>query len=160
VANPCDTQPCSADPPAAFLSGASGEVRLDQGSSCWRSPAPNAQGQFIGRCLDTINREPDALLVVQAGETLTLRFAALTPTDVSLQHDNQTTPLAASNPVRFQVGPAVGIQSSGVQVVGFFTRWLQGDASYGVRLDVRPATAQPGTAPPARPGTGPLSLTG
>ena len=151
VPNPCTGQPCTAEPPDAFLSGSGGEVRLDTGSSCWRSPTANADGTTIARCVDVTARAPVARLVVQAGETLTLRFSALVPTEVDLQHDNQTTPLAAGNPVRFRVDLPVGIDD-----VGFFTRWLQGDAGYGVRLDIRSAAG----APPATPAAGPIRLTG
>jgi hypothetical protein len=150
VANPCTGQVCTAEPPAAFLSGTNGEVRLDRGGYCWRSPTPDAQGVFTALCVDTVPRLPDAVLVVQAGEELTLRFGAMAPTEVSLERDDQSTPLSPGNPVRFRADlPA------GVQVVRFFTRWLQGDASYGVRLDVRAA------APPAAPRTGgAIALTG
>src|SRR4051812_21780034 len=76
--HPCTLQPCTAQPPQAFLSGSGGEVRLDQGSSCWSSP-PDAEGRFSSVCADATARVPDALLVVRAGETLSLRFSALTP---------------------------------------------------------------------------------
>ena len=106
----------------------------------------------MGICLDRLAFEPDAVLVVQQGETLTLRFSAMTPTEVHLQRGDQSTPLIASNPVRFTADFPAGSS----HVVSFFTRWLQGDASYVVRLNVRAAGA-----PPATPRTAAnLTLTG
>lgn len=134
-AHPCTGQVCTESPPAAFLSGRNGEVALDRGSFCWMSPTPNG----VGRCVDVFHREPEAQLVVQAGEPLTLRFGALSPTAVSLQRENSSTPLTAGNPVRFVADLPVGSH-----VIGFFTRWVQGDASYGVRLIVRRATTPTG----------------
>ncbi|MGH9264566.1 MAG: hypothetical protein ACRD1D_07735 [Acidimicrobiales bacterium] len=137
IVDPCRTEPCTADPPPAFLSGVNGEVALDQGSYCWRGAAPDARGLIIGRCVDMIfDDDPDAELIVQAGETLTLRFGALTPTEVILRRDDVSRALVAGNPLRFVADLPVGSY-----VVGFFTRWTQGDASYGVRLVVRAATS-------------------
>ena len=112
-------------------------MALDPGSFCWRNPAPNSQGLFGALCADRLAFEPTATLAVAVGETLTLRFSALTPTEVVLQRDEQSTPLTAGNPTRFTVDLPIGVHT-----VGFFTRWLQGDASYYLRLDVRAAAAQ------------------
>ena len=150
LANPCVGQPCTARPPDAFVAGVNGEVRLDGGSFCWSSPAPDANGNFVGLCADTLLRDPDAVLVVRAGETLTLRFAtAMSPTFVQLERGGQTTALTPGNPVRFGADLPVGSH-----VVRFFTRWLQGDMSYNVRLDVR------ATGAPATPTRGRIALTG
>ena len=135
VPNPCAGRVCTDAPPPAFLAGVNGEVRLDDGSYCWQVPSPTVPGGFTGLCLDKIAKVPDALLRVQAGETLTLRFgAAMTPTVVTLELGTQQAPLAAGNPVRFVADLPVGIHE-----VRVFTRWPQGDASYTVRLDVRAA---------------------
>lgn len=149
--DPCAGQPCTAQPPDAFVAGVNGEVRLDRGSSCWRSPGPDANGNFVALCSDVFPRDPDAVLIVRAGETLTLRFAtAMSPTFVQLERGGQTTALTPGNPVRFGADLPVGSH-----VVRFFTRWLQGDMSYSVRLDVRAAGA-----PPATPTRGNIALTG
>jgi hypothetical protein len=116
-------------------------VRLDRGRSCWRSPAPDAQGNVVGICADVFDHVPEALLVARAGETLSLRFdTTMVPTFVQLDRGGQTTVLTAGNPTRFAADLPVGVHS-----VHFFTRWLQGDASYSVRLDVRaaPPASQP-----------------
>ncbi|HEV2759483.1 MAG TPA: hypothetical protein VGV86_07960 [Acidimicrobiales bacterium] len=148
--NPCAGQPCTPQPPDAFVSGVNGEVRLDRGSSCWRSPSPDANGGFVGLCVDVLLRDPDAVLVVRAGETLTLRFAtAMSPTFVQLERGGQTTALTPGNPVRFGADLPVGSH-----VVRFFTRWLQGDMGHSVRLDVRAAGG------PATPTRGNIALTG
>ena len=147
--NPCAGRQCTENPPAAFLAGVNGEVRLDEGSYCWSSPTPNAQGQFSARCVDKIARTPDAVLRVRAGEHLTLRFAAMAPTEVSLERNGQSRALTAGNPVRFVADLPVGVHE-----VRFFTKWAQGSASHAVRLDVRAAT----TAPTSDPR--PLALTG
>ncbi len=144
--NPCAGQPCTARPPDAFVAGFNGEVRLDNGSFCWRNPVPDG----VGLCADSPLRDPDAVLVVRAGETLALRFAtAMSPTFVQLERGGQTTALTPGNPVRFGADLPVGSH-----VVRFFTRWLQGDMSYSVRLDVRAAGA------PATPTRGNIALTG
>ena len=137
VVNPCDGQPCTAEPPRAVLSGTHGEVALDRGSYCWRGPDVDANGNIIVGCVDIVASEPDAELVVQAGETLSLRFGSMTPSEVSMQRDETSTSLDAGNPVRF-----VADLPAGSHVVSFLTRWSQGDASYRVRLVVR-ATARP-----------------
>ena len=148
--NPCTGQPCTAQPPDAFVAGVNGEVRLDRGSFCWSSWVPDANGNFGALCATVELRDPDAVLVVRAGETLTLRFAtAMSPTFVQLARGEQTTALTAGNPVRFGADLPVGSH-----VVRFFTRWLQGDMSYSVRLDVR------ATGAPATPTRGNIALTG
>lgn len=90
-------------------------------------------------------------LVVRAGETLTLRFAtAVAPTSVSLNRGGEPNrSLPATNPTTFQVDMAPGFFSG-----AFFTHWIQGDATYRVRLDARAAT-RPDAQDPR-----PLSLTG
>jgi len=149
--NPCAGQPCTERPPDAFLAGANGEVRLDRESFCWTDPTPNAQGFLRTVCGDVLARDPDARLAVTPGETLTLRFAtAATPTQVILERDDTGRDLTPGNPVRFTVDFPAGSSP----IVRFFTRWLQGDMSYAVRLDVR------STAPPANPRRGVVSLTG
>ena len=146
LANPCVGQPCTARPPDAFLSGVNGEVRLDGGSSCWSSPVPDG----VGVCIDVLAREPDAVLVVRAGETLTLRFAtAMSPTFVRLERGGQPTALTPGNPVRFGADLPVGSH-----VVHISTGWLQGDMHYSVRLEVR------ATGAPATPSRGRIALTG
>jgi hypothetical protein len=139
IANPCTGRVCTAEPPAAFLAGSRGEVALDRGSYCWQTFTPGG----FGLCADRAASEPNARLVVTSGETVTLRFSAMTPTEVVLVRANTSTPLTAGNPVRFVMSLPVGVHT-----VGFFTRWVQGDASYGVRLDVRAAS------------TGRIALTG
>ena len=147
--NPCAGRQCTETPPAAFLAGVNGEVQLDEGGYCWSSPGPNAQGQFSARCVDKIAKTPDAVLRVRAGETLTLRFAAMAPTEVSLETNGQSWALTAGNPVRFVADLPVGVHE-----VRFFTKWAQGSASHAVRLDVRAATTAPTSGPR------PLALTG
>ena len=143
IANPCTGQVCTAEPPAAFLAGSRGEVALERGSYCWQTFTPNPQGLVGGLCADRAAFDPDARLVVASGETLSLRFSAMTPTQILLQRGETSTPLTAGNPARFVVNLPIGVHT-----VAFFTRWLQGDASYYVRLDVRAAS------------TGRIALTG
>jgi hypothetical protein len=149
VPNPCTGQVCTESPPPAFLAGINGEVRLDEGSYCWRKPAADAHGNLIASCVDTFMPTTPPVLVVQPGETVTLRFGSMTPTYVQRDEATNTVVLPPGNPVRFTVDLAPGVHT-----VGFFTRWLQGDASYGVRLDVR-APGPPTTQQPR-----PLALTG
>ena len=147
--HPCAGRPCTDHPPAALLSGVNGEVRLDQGSACWTRPNPDLPGGFVTLCADVFDRAPEALLVVRAGETLSLRFeTALSPTFVQLDRGGQSTQLTPANPARFVADLPVG-----VHVSHFFTRWSQGDASFSVRLDVRAAST---SASDPRP----LALTG
>jgi hypothetical protein len=114
-------------------------VRLDRGRTCWTRPDPDVPGGFVAFCADVFDRTPEALLVVRAGETLSLRFdTVLSPTFVQMDRGEQSTQITPGNPARFVVDLPVGVHA-----VHFFTRWSQGDASYSVRLDVRaPATAQ------------------
>ncbi len=136
VPNPCAGQPCTERPPVAFLAGASGEVRLDQGGFCWRSATPNAEGQLVGVCTAVIPVDPPVTLVVTRGETLTLRFDAPgAPSQVRVAEGGDVTALGAANPVRFAADHPVGFHT-----LDFTTVWLQGDVSYRVRLDVRAAT--------------------
>jgi hypothetical protein len=135
VVNPCAGQICTDRPPPAFLSGPNGEVALDEGGSCWRSPQPNAAGQLTAVCVDKVpSGDPVALLVVTAGETLTLRFGSMVPTEVVFVDDGRSTALTPGNPIRLDANLSVGIHR-----IAVLTRWLQGDASYGLRLDVRTA---------------------
>jgi hypothetical protein len=151
VANPCTGQPCTAAPPAAFLSAAAGEVRLDMTGSCWLDPVPGAQGQLHHCVTALLANDPGATLVVQAGETLSLRFdTAMSPTQAAFTADDKTTALAATNPTTFKADFAPGSHTVIVN-----TQWLQGDSGYRVSLDVRAAAP-----PPATPQTGPISLTG
>lgn len=140
LANPCTGQQCTAEAPVAYLAGAAGELRLDLGGSCWRSPT-----SATGMCTSFLLVEPTTALVVRSGETLSLRFAtAMAPTSLSLSRNDVATPLVAGNPATFAADLPVG-----THVVFFTTKWLQGDASYRIKLDVRaaagPATPQPGT---------------
>jgi hypothetical protein len=123
-------------PPDAFLAGTRGEVALDKGGSCWRRPNPDVPGGSIGICVTTEPRVPDALLVVTSGETLSMRFSAMTPTEVFLQREDVSTALTPGNPVRFVVNLPVGVHT-----VNFFTRFLPGDITYRARLDVRAPTS-------------------
>jgi len=146
IANPCAGQPCTTDPPDAFLSGTAGEVRADLAESCWRDPLPTG----LTRCLSALLVPPGATLVVQAGETLSLRFAiGMAPTTVTLSVKDVVTPLVTGNSLAFT--PDL---PSGLNAATFRTTWLQGDVVYRVTLDVRPRT------PTATPRTGPVSLTG
>ncbi|HEX2046263.1 MAG TPA: hypothetical protein VHF27_00765 [Acidimicrobiales bacterium] len=138
--NPCAGQPCTERPPEAYLAGVNGEVRIDTGGFCWRSPTPNAQGQIVGVCTSVVPVDPPVTLLVRRGETLTLRFDAPgAPIEVTFRENDVTTPRTAGNPVRFTADHAVGFHTIDVS-----TRWLQGDVSYRVRLDVR-AAATPRT---------------
>lgn len=74
-----------------------------------------------------------------------------TPIDVSLGTDGVVTALTAASPTTFRVTLAPGIHNN----LAILTRWLQGEAPYGFRLDVHRA------ATPADPSGGrPLALTG
>lgn len=132
VTNPCAGQVCTDRPPPAFLSGLAGEVALDDGGYCWRSPQPNAQGFLTAVCADVIGVEPRALLLVTAGEMLTLRFGSMVPTEVVFVDDGRSTALTPGNPIRFDANLSVGVHQ-----IAILTKWLQGDAAYRLRLDVR-----------------------
>jgi hypothetical protein len=135
LANFCAGRVCTGRPPPAFLAGVNGEVALEEDSSCWSTPLPNAPGHVVGLCGDELDKVPDPILRIRAGETLTLRFgAAMTPTSIVLHRGTQSTPISAGNPARFVANLPVGVHE-----VFFSTRWYQGDASYLVRLDVRAA---------------------
>ncbi len=130
----CAGHPCTAHPPEAFIAGEAGEVRTAPGSYCWASPTEPSTV-----CGDVVIDDPSKLpsLSIRRGETLTLRFGTeMAPTSVLLQErDTVSKALPATNPVQFTAD-----LSPGNHLVSFFTRWLQGDASYHVVLNVaRPA---------------------
>jgi len=133
-----------ADPPAAFLSGTSGEVRGELGSFCWAPP-----GGTAGRCADKISPPTGPTLTVRAGENLTLRFATgLALTQLDVRADGVALGAPTANPSRFQADLVPGTYQLLVS-----PRFSAGSASYGFRLVV--------TAPPATPTVGrPLALTG
>ncbi len=141
VANPCTGRPCTPSPPVALLSGVNGEVRIESFAFCWRQPEPEPQGLVTLCTTPTLGTEPAHRLVVQRGETLTLRFEIdMAPTEASVSVDGERRPLTPGNPVRFVADLAPGSHAA-----SFATVWLQGDVSYYVGLDVR-AAATP-TAP-------------
>jgi hypothetical protein len=96
------------------------------------------------------------ILVVTEGETVTVRFTPPvpgTPIEVSLGSDGVVTPLTAASPTTFRVTQAPGVHDN----LAILTRWLQGEAPYRFRLDVRRAAT-----PADATGTGgrPIALTG
>jgi len=133
-----------ADPPAAFLSGTSGEVRGELGSFCWAPP-----GGTAGRCVDKISPPVGPTLTVRRGENLSLRFATgLSLTELEVSADGVALAAPTANPSRFQADLAPGTYQLLVS-----PRFSAGSASYGFRLLV--------TAPPATPTVArPLALTG
>lgn len=148
LVNPCAGQPCTTQPPVAVLSGSGGELTLGPVGYCWRQP-DGLTGVCVTAALAPEESRPT--LVVRAGETLTLRFnTSLAPTSVMLNRGGEPSrQLAAANPTTFRVDLAPGFFGG-----AFFTQWLQGDATYSFRLDVRAAT-RPDAQDPR-----PLSLTG
>lgn len=151
LANPCTGQPCTEEPPQVVLVSASGQIQADRGGYCWRRPEdPNRFCVAIARPL---GYQPP-ILVVAEGETVTVRFTPPvpgTPIEVSLGTDGVVTPLTAASPTTFRVTLAPGIHDN----MAILTRWLQGEAPYGFRLDVRRL------ATPAEPSGGrPIALTG
>jgi hypothetical protein len=148
LVNPCAGQPCTTQPPVAVLSGSAGELTLGTGGYCWRQP-DGMTGVCVTAALAPEESRPT--LVVRAGETLTLRFGtAMAPTSVMLNRGGDASlQLAATNPTTFRVDLAPGIFNG-----AFLAQWLQGDATYSVRLDVR-AASRPDAQDPR-----PLSLTG
>lgn len=137
-----------ADPPTAFLTGASGEVRGEPGSSCWTPP-----GGRTGRCVDRAGTPTGPTLDVARGETLTLRFTTgLALTELSIRAGGVEVAPPAANPSRFRADLPPGTYRLLVSA-----RFSAGDASYGFGLRV----IAPATAPPAVPtvATG-ISLTG
>lgn len=124
----CSEGTCTAEPPAALLSARAGEIQAAQISYCWTDPDGDG-----ARCVDMRPDQPLPVLAVRQGEALTLRFAtSARPTEVLLSQDGgEPRPLAAGNPTTFVVDLPPGGHD-----VRFFTRWQQGDAAYGVRLDV------------------------
>ncbi len=133
-----------ADPPAAFLSGTSGEVGGELGSFCWAPP-----GGTAGRCVDKISLPVGPALTVRRGENLSLRFATgLSLTELEVRADGAALAAPMANLSRFQADLAPGTYQLLV-----FPRFSAGSASYGFRLVV--------TAPAATPTVArPLALTG
>lgn len=133
-----------ADPPAAILSGTSGEVRGELGSFCWAPP-----GGTAGRCVDKFSPPVGPTLTVRRGETLALRFATgLVLTELEVRVDGVALVAPMANPSRIQADLA-----SGTYQILVSPRFSAGSASYGFRLVV--------TAPPATPTVArPLALTG
>ncbi|MCA1672793.1 MAG: hypothetical protein LC799_11510, partial [Actinobacteria bacterium] len=123
-------------PPGVVLTGAQDSIRATQGSSCWRS---DPAGQAL--CADSPGFPLGAsILNVRRGETATVRFEApdsplgarvflvdAPPTDAGAVRE-----LVASNPTTFVADFPVGLHR-----VGLSTGWVQGDASYSFRLNVR-----------------------
>lgn len=123
-----------ADPPTAFLGGASGEVQGELGSYCWAPP-----GGTAGRCVDKIAPPTGPMLTVARGETLTLRFATgLLLSELTVRNDGAEVALPQSNPAQFRADLAPGSYQLLVSA-----RFSAGSAGYGFRLRV--------TAPPATP---------
>lgn len=123
-----------AEPPDAFVAGASGEVRAELGSSCWAQP-----GGTTGRCVDKIRPPTGPTLTVARAETLTLRFATGLPlTELVVQRDGVNLALPQANPSRFRADLPPGTYDLLVSA-----RFPAGSAGYGFRLRV--------TAPPASP---------
>jgi hypothetical protein len=151
VANPCAGQPCTVDPPVATLSGSGGETPLSPLPYCWRAPTSGTDGPVTRCATPALALDIPVGLVVRQGETLTLRFGiGMSPTQVVLaRRDQPTTALTPGNPTVFVADLPVG-----QQLVSFVTTWLQGEATYLVKLDVR-AAAVPTTSSPR-----PLALTG
>ncbi len=154
VVNPCIGQPCTADPPAATLSGTGGNVRMTSFNFCWQDPAFAVDGPR-SRCLAGALAPFESIpvgLVVRSGEALTLSFdTRMSPTAVALERGDQTTALTARNPTEFTSSLPVG-----TYLVFFKTKWIQGNADYILKVQVRAATAGPAT-----PRTGvPIALTG
>ena len=135
------TQPVTttdADPPAAFLGGASGEVQGELGSYCWAAP-----GGTAGRCVDKIAPPTGPTLTVARGETLTLRFATGLPlSELRVWRDGTEVALVPANRAQFRADLPPGTYQLLVSA-----RFSAGSAGYGFRLRV---TAPP-TAPPAAP---------
>ena len=131
------TQPVTtadADPPGAFLAGASGEVRGELGSYCWSPP-----GGTAGRCVDKIALPTGPTLTVARGETLTLRFGTGLPlSGLTVQNDGAELAVSQANPAQFRADLAPGSYQLLVSA-----RFSAGSAGYGFRLRV--------TAPPATP---------
>lgn len=143
VVNPCIGQPCTADPPAATLSGTDGKVRMTSFNFCWQDPVFAIDGprsRCLAGALAPFSDIPVGL-VVRSGETLTLAFdTRMTPTAVALERGDQTTALTARNPTEFTASLPVG-----TYLVFFKTQWIQGKADYILKVEVRAATAGPAT---------------
>jgi len=147
--DPCTGRPCTAEPPLGFLSGTAGEVRMDMSSACWRDPATTAPG--TARCFSALIAPPGATLVVQRGESLTLRYASpMAPTRAVFSFNDTSLMPGITNPTTFKADFPLGSTR-----VFLITGWLQGEVTYAVTLDVRAAAT-----PPATPQKGPVRLTG
>lgn len=137
-----------ADPPAAILAGASGEVQAELGSFCWSPP-----GAMGGRCVDKSAAPTGPTLTVTRGTTLTVRFTTGLPlTQLVVRRNGVEVPVTGADPSRFRADLPPGTYQ-----LGIFARFSAGDASYGFRLRVTaPPTSPPATPTPATE----LSLTG
>lgn len=133
------------------LVSASGQIQADRGGYCWRRPEDS--NRFCVATARPLNYQPP-ILVVTEDETVSVRFTPPvpgTPVEVVLGTDGVVTPLTAASPTTFRVTLTTGIHDN----VAILTRWLQGEASYGFRLEVRRL------ATPAEPSGGrPITLTG
>ena len=142
LVNPCAGQPCTPQPPTAFLSGSGGEVPLQPDSYCWRQVDGLLTNCLTPSAAPGGGGDPSQTLVVQAGETLSLRFAiGMAPTSVSLTRTGeQPRALAPTNPTVLPVDLAPGGVTAGV-----VTKWRQGDVTNSLRHDVPvpPPTATP-----------------
>lgn len=122
-------------PPAATIAGGSGEVEMQQGSSCWEGD----EGAAL--CVDTIPPDPEhtPALAVTGGETLRIRWATgeapegVEATIERVDGDGRPAsfPLEAANPTELTVD-----LPPGSFLLTLFTLWDRGDASFFARLDV------------------------
>ena len=123
-------------PPAVTLAGRQDSIRATQGSSCWRSdPAGPAL------CADTFGFPATAsILNVRRGEAVTIQFAApdaplngrVFLVDAPATAGGSVRELVGANPTTFVVDFPVGLHR-----IGLSTGWVQGDAAYSFRLNVR-----------------------
>ena len=125
-----------ARPPATSLSGPADSIRATLGSYCWK---PDATAAAL--CADTFGFPSTAsILNVRRGDKVTVRFDApdnplavrvfvvdAAPTDAGSVRE-----LAGSNPTTFTADLAPGLYRMGLS-----TAWVQGEASYSFRLNVR-----------------------
>ena len=125
-----------ARPPGALLSGPSDSIRATMGSYCWKADATAP-----ALCADTFGFPSTAsILNVRRGDTVSVRFEApdnplgarvfvvdAAPTDAGSVRE-----MPASNPTAFTADLAPGLYRMGLS-----TSWVQGDASYSFRLNVR-----------------------
>ena len=125
-----------AAPPSVVLTAPQDTIRPARGSSCWRSdPAAPAL------CADVFGFPSDAsILNVRRGDTVTVRFevpdtplgARVFLVDAPATDGGSVRELVASNPTTFVADFPVGLHR-----IGLSTGWVQGDASYSFRLNVR-----------------------